>query len=92
MKTICTHTNPLHWHNLGTSTGELIPLDENDANGTAFQFGSTTCENVYATTTASTTEIFPTFTYGEIVLTTLSFFTFSIILCSVILLYMKSKQ
>jgi hypothetical protein len=54
----CSYYNALHWDN---GHGALLPLDNSDPNGTAFQFGSSTCSFTYQSSTQ------PYFTYGEIV-------------------------
>jgi len=68
----CNYTSPVHWDcgHGASSTCAMIPLDNTDANGTAFQFASSSCS--YAPDNATST-VFATFTYGEIMIGTFLF-------------------
>lgn len=75
----CSYFNPVHWDcgHGASSTCVMALLDNTDANGTAFQFASSSCD--YATSTATSTVI-STFTYGEIMIGTFAFLGLSLAL------------
>jgi hypothetical protein len=63
MEIKCSYSNAVHWDNHAGSLG-ILPMDSSDANGTAFQFASSTCE----ASSSSVPSVTGGFTYGEIVI------------------------
>lgn len=75
--TTCAYFNAQHWDcgHGASSTCKLLALDSTDANGTNFQFASSTCFTDGVATANG-------FTYGEVVSTVMLFLIY-VVVCAV---------
>lgn len=65
--TTCEYGGALHWHNHG-GTGALDPLDNNDPNGTSFQFSTSTCVTYEPTSATGTPAVLWHYDAGELMI------------------------